>query len=280
MENPIPVSVHGGHSGQFCNHAENTLEEMVQAYVTKGYPWVGITEHMPPVSDAFLFPEEKKAGLDANSLQARFTEYMALCRKLQFEYREEIQIYVAFETEDYSGSLDFAKVLINHFSPDYVVGSIHHVNDIPFDYDKQSYQDAAKSCEGMDGLYATYFDCQFELICSLQPRVIGHMDIIRIHDPDYRQRLIKPEIWKRIVRNLNLIKELDLILDLNLRPLSRGEEEPYLSTPILKQACEMGIDIVLGDDSHKVADIGINHDQAIDLLRAAGGHTDWRIPVG
>jgi histidinol-phosphatase (PHP family) len=65
---------------------------------------------------------------------------------------------------------------------------------------------------------------------------VGHLDIIRIYDPDYRSRLVKPAVWERIVRNLRLVKQLGLILDFNLRPLSRGEEEPYLSAPILKKA--------------------------------------------
>ncbi len=279
MSPPYPVSVHGGHSGQFCNHAKNTLEEMIIAYVDHGYRWVGITEHMPPVSDHFLYSDEIEAGLNAKTLQKRFGDYISVGRELQSKYEKYIRIYVGFETEDYTGSLDLAKKMIKKYSPDYVVGSIHHVNDIPFDYNKNFYRQAAQSCGSADGLYATYFDQQYKMIGNLRPKVVGHMDIIRIHDPDYRNRLVKPDIWKKIVRNLALIKELDLILDFNLRPLSRGEKEPYLSAPILTKACKMGIDIVPGDDSHKVADIDAHMHRAIDCLRAAGGKTNWRKPV-
>jgi histidinol-phosphatase (PHP family) len=78
---------------------------------------------------------------------------------------------------------------------------------------------------------------------------------------------------------LELIKRLDLILDYNLRPLSRGEDEPYLSAPILKKASEMGIDIVPGDDSHGVDTIGSHMHSAIAMLRAAGVGMTWRKPV-
>jgi histidinol-phosphatase (PHP family) len=94
MKPPAPVSVHGGHSGQFCNHAENTLEEVVQAYIEKGYLWVGITEHMPPVSDRFLYPDEIEAGLSAEILSHRFNRYMETCRRLQTSHADQIQIYV------------------------------------------------------------------------------------------------------------------------------------------------------------------------------------------
>ncbi len=279
MNVPNPVSVHGGHSGQFCGHAKDSLEEIVKAYIDHGYLWVGITEHMPPGSDAFVYPEEKNAGLDANALMERFTGYMNACRHLQAKYADTMRIYVGFETEFYSGSLDFAKSLVSTFSPDYVVGSVHHVKDIPFDYSKRCYDEAADCCGGLDGLYAAYFDQQYEMIRVLKPRVVGHLDIIRIYDPGYRTQLVKPVIWEKIVRNLKLVKQLNLILDYNLRPLSRGEAEPYLAAPILKTANEMGIDIVPGDDSHGVDTIGAHMPRAIDMLRAAGVRTAWRKPV-
>ena len=278
MRVPHPVSVHGGHSGQFCGHAKDTLEEIVLAYIDQGYPWVGITEHMPPVSDAFVYPEEKNAGLDASALKEQFADYMTACRRLQAKYADDIRIYVGFETEHYSGSLDFAKTLTTIFSPDYVVGSVHHVKDIAFDYSKRCYDEAADCCGGLGGLYAAYFDQQLEMIRTLKPRVVGHLDIIRIYDPNYRSRLVKPIIWEKIVRNLKLVKQLDLILDFNLRPLSKGEDEPYLSTPILKKACELGIDIVPGDDSHGVDDIGSHMHSAMEILRVAGACTAWRRP--
>ncbi len=279
MNIPQPVSVHGGHSGQFCSHAKNTLEEIVLAYIDQRYPWVGITEHMPPVSEAFVYPEEQRAGLDAIALRERFGGYMTTCRHLQSKYASDIQIYAGFETEYYSGSLDDAKALIDTFSPDYVVGSVHHVKDIPFDYSKACYEEAASRCGGLDGLYAAYFDQQYTMIRELTPRVVGHLDIVRIYDPDYRSRLIKPMIWEKIVRNLQWVKQLNLILDFNLRPLSKGEDEPYLSAPILKKAAEMGIDIVPGDDSHGVDTIGTHMQIAVSMLRTAGVSTAWRRPV-
>jgi histidinol-phosphatase (PHP family) len=279
MSTPLPVSIHGGHSGQFCSHASNTLEEIVLAYIDQGYPWVGITEHMPPVSDEFVYPEEKSAGLNTAALENRFARYMTACRRLQVKYAQSIRIYVGFETETYRGSIDFARQLIDTYSPDYVVGSVHHIKDISFDSGKHFYKEAAFRCGGLDELYAAYFDRQYDMIRTLQPRVVGHLDIIRIHDPDYRRRLLKPVIWEKIVRNLNLIKQLDLILDFNLRPLSRGLDEPYLAAPILKKAFELGIDIVPGDDSHGVADIGANMPRAFEILQAAGIGTSWRTPA-
>jgi histidinol-phosphatase (PHP family) len=280
MRFPQPVSIHGGHSGQFCSHARDTLEAIIAAYARKGYLWVGITEHMPPASDAFVYPEERQAGLNALSLLDRFHQYMVTCRDLQRRYAGRMRVFVGFETEYTTGSLELARTLIRRFTPDYVVGSVHHVRDIPFDTDRSSYLGAADRCGGVDELYATYFDHQYEMIHQLHPQVVGHLDIIRMYDPDYRSRFLRPPIWQRVVLNLETIKALNLILDFNLRPLSRGEDEPYLTGPILEKAVELGIPIVPGDDSHGLDDIDRNMPAALARLRTVGGlPSTWRIPV-
>jgi len=99
------VSVHGGHSGQFCCHAKDTLEDVVNAYINNGFTWVGISEHMPPESNRYLYPDELAQGLDFEMLLARFELYLQTCRELQKRYASQICIYVGFETEGYDNVL-------------------------------------------------------------------------------------------------------------------------------------------------------------------------------
>jgi histidinol-phosphatase (PHP family) len=112
----------------------------------------------------------------------------------------------------------------------------------------------------------------------LRPAVVGHFDLIRIFDPDYGSRLAKPEIQQRIIRNLHLIKDLDLIMDFNLRSLLKGAEEPYISAPILRMARDLDIAVLPGDDSHGIANIHLNMDRAIAILEEYGFNTDWPRP--
>jgi histidinol-phosphatase (PHP family) len=273
------VSVHGGHSREFCCHAEDTLEEIVCAYIEKGFAWFGITEHMPPPEDRFLYPDEISAGFDAGMLYDRFARYMADARRLQRKYASSARIFVAFETETYTGSLAFADTLRNTFRPDYVLGSVHHVNDTPIDATEDQYRESADISGGIDALYCDYFDQQYDMIRFLKPEVIGHFDLIRIFDQEYRRRLEKPEIRQRIDRNLALIKEYDLILDFNVRALAKGMAEPFVSTPILQKARTMGISVVPGDDSHGVRGVGLNLDRGITLLQEMGFDTRWALPM-
>lgn len=274
----MKVSVHGGHSGKYCNHAKDNLEEMVKAYLSSGFSWVGITEHVPPVHDAFLYPEEADAGLDAAMMLDRCADYIYECRGLQKKYRDRIHILVALESETCTGYENHMEMLVHRFLPDYIVGSVHHVNDIPFDYSPQEYERALISLGGYEALYCRYFDQQYAMMQQLRPAVLGHFDLIRIYDSDYKKHLGLSEVWRRIERNLDCAAHLQCILDYNLRALDKGVAEPYISEKILHRALQKGLCVVPGDDSHSVSDIGTQIDRGIGLLEEAGFSTDWAVP--
>ncbi len=278
MKKPERVSVHGGHSGEFCNHATGSLEEIVQSYIENNFSWVGITEHAPAINDGFLYPDEKEAGLTADLLYERFGLYMTECRRLQKKYARDITIYAGMEIETYSGYEVFVPRLLSRFAPDYIVGSVHFVDDIGFDYSEEYYRQAVAAVGGVDALYCRYFDLQFEMITLLEPAVVGHFDLIRLFDNEYRERLRKPEIVKRIERNLALIKKRELILDFNLRPLMKGASEPYVSQSILQRALELGVAVVPGDDSHGCSSVGACMDEGVAILEKCGFDTNWKIP--
>lgn len=53
----MPFS-HHSHSGEFCLHAADSLEEMIQTAISKGMKVFAMTEHMPRDQIEDLYPEE------------------------------------------------------------------------------------------------------------------------------------------------------------------------------------------------------------------------------
>ena len=53
----MPFS-HHSHSGQFCGHATDTLEEVIQRAIALKMKVFAMTEHMPRDLDEDLYPEE------------------------------------------------------------------------------------------------------------------------------------------------------------------------------------------------------------------------------
>lgn len=271
------ISLHGGHSGEFCSHAEGTLEEVIRSYIERGFDRVGITEHMPPTDDRRLYPDERAAGLDVAALHRRFARYITVGRRLQDKYASSITVFIGFETEAWSGYGPAVRTLVKTFRPDYLVGSVHHVADIPFDYSPADYRAAVEHFGGITELYLNYFEIQLETIERLRPGVVGHFDLIRLHDPGWEQRLGNREISGRIRRNLKRMRELSLILDCDCRLLPEGGE-PYPARRILRWARELGVAAVPGDDSHSPEQAGRGIRKGIELLRSLDFSTDWPLP--
>lgn len=279
MDKNRRISLHGGHSGEFCSHAEGRLEDIIKRYIELGFPAVGITEHAPPETDAFLYPDEKNLGLTAADLADRFSDYVLTLKNLKKKYAGQITIYAGIETETCGNYVRHTRNLIDRFQPDYIVGSVHHVHDTCFDYSAEAYNKLAHRIGSIDALYTAYFDLQYEMIKELKPFVVGHLDLIRIYDADYEKRLQHPDILPKIKRNLELIKSSGLVLDYNLRSLAKGAKEPYISESILKMAVEMGISAVPGDDSHSRVQAGMHVDTAVAKLEELGFDTLWPEPV-
>ena len=270
------VSVHGGHSGEFCGHAVDSLSDIVEAYVDAGFRWVCLTEHMPPHREDMIAADE--SAFDLEGVNERFRLCFAEARRLQAAWAGVIDIYVGFETEAFSGYGQAVDAAMATFRPDMIVGSVHHVGDVAFDYSATHYRRAIDRAGGIEAFYCAYFDQQLELIEFCRPEVVGHFDLVRILDPDYRQRWDVPSIRERAYRNLDRIAELDLVLDYNVRALQKGQPEPYVSEPWLSRAVELGIAVVPGDDSHGVATVGSHIERGVELLRSAGACTEWRRP--
>ena len=197
---------------------------------------------------------------------------------MQRRYADTIEILVGFETEDTPGAIALAQRLIAQYEPDYIVGSVHHIDGIPFDYNEREYRRAADAVGGMEALYCAYFDRQHDLIAQLKPQVVGHFDLIRLFDSVYRRHLMLWEVQKRIQRNLELIRQLDLILDFNVAAIKKGAFEPYISRPILNQVLYLRIPVVPADDSHGVATVGLHLDEGARILKQMGFDTRWRKP--
>ena len=273
------VSIHGCHSREYCSHAPDSLEDLLQEYCDQGYTWVGVTEHMPADRMEFMLGEEVREGYTLETLYERFARYTEKVAELKARYSGKLDVVFGFETEVYEGYEGWLEQLIDRFRPEYIVGSVHFVNGIGIDSSPLKLALAAEKSGGLAALYCDYFDVQLQLIERFSPKVVGHFDLIRLHDPDYLEQIEFPEVWSRIERNLAAIKARNLILDFNLAALRKGLDEPYPCEPITKCAIEMGVPLVPGEDAHTVDTVGVNRERGVAWLSDLGGTCDWVRPA-
>ncbi|KAG5460782.1 MAG: polymerase/histidinol phosphatase-like protein [Olpidium bornovanus] len=212
-------------------------------------------------------------------------------------------LLVGFETEFVNEeSLDYVLELRERHSPDYIVGSVHHVNEIPIDFSQDLYDRAATfatlrrtgtGCRGkshaltpqhLEALFEDYFDAQYSMLQKLRPEIVGHFDLIRLFEgrpetstgANLADRptlgLLKdyPKIWAKVTRNVDFVVGYEGLFEVNAKAYKKGLCHAYPCDEILQYIKSMGGLFTLSDDSHGPDEVGLNYARMFVYLRNAG----------
>jgi histidinol-phosphatase (PHP family) len=184
--------------------------------------------------------------MSPEDLVATFQSFVKEAQRLRVKYEGQIDLLVGLET-DYITSLDLLHLktlLTEHGSDiDYIVGSIHHVNSIPIDFDLATYQRAVASCssqilpdedEGaltseearLSSFFEAYFDAQYTLLTTHHPEVIGHFDLCRLYTPSISFDRF-PTVLIKIRRNIEYAIDYGAVFEMNAASLRKGWSSPY-----------------------------------------------------
>ncbi|KAI9569183.1 Polymerase/histidinol phosphatase-like protein [Boletus coccyginus] len=284
----MPFS-HHSHSGQFCRHASGTLEEVVLEAIRQGFELYGLTEHVPRYRLEDLYPEE--AGLSPDSLIQQFTEFLDEAHRLKSAYASQITLLVGLETEFITNtdSESLTTLLSEHSGRiEYIVGSIHHVNAIPIDFDRASFERALQSASvtdvvaemdataqgHMDKFLATYFDAHYRLLERFRPEIIGHLDLCRLYYPELRFSEF-PNAWDKLKRNVKFAIGYGALFEVNAAALRKGWRTSYPGEDVAALILELGGRLALSDDSHGPHRVGENYPSMRDYLRQLGVKELW-----
>ncbi|PVU88688.1 hypothetical protein BB561_005738 [Smittium simulii] len=259
----MPFTFHC-HSGEFCLHASGTLEQVVKEAISKNFKILGLSEHAPRVCRKDFYPEE--SHLQDNDLLLIFQKYINTARELQEKYKDKIKILVGMETEWISGSLTYDQLnYIQTYKPDYIVGSIHHVNGIPIDFDLETYNRAIHSCDdSTELLFQSYFLEQLDMIKSLKPQIIGHFDLIRIFSPEHPFSQKTLEI---LSESIDFAVSYGALFEVNSRAYKKKLEYPYPHPQVIKLIIEKGGKFTISDDSHAPSELGLFYSKLNSFLK-------------
>lgn len=204
---------------------------------------------------------------------AMHEEYIQEAIRLRLAYKDQITLLIGFEGEWIRSSYGpLILELAANPNVDYFIGSVHHVHEVPIDYDAKLYNQARDIAGGSDErLFEDYFDLQFEMLNALKPKVVGHFDLIRLlsDEPDRDISLWKG-VWERVLRNLKLIVEQGGLMEINTSALRKGLGEPYPRRNVCVEYLKMGGKLTMSDDSHGIVQVGTNFERAIVFLEDLG----------
>ncbi len=270
--NPVwNVSLHGGHSRAFCDHASSTLEEIVEAAIAAGCSLYGITEHAPRFQPGHLYDEERAMGWTVETLGRLFSEYAETVDRLQIRFADRITLLKGFEAEAVpeDAYADLMLGLRQRFNFQYMVGSVHWVAGHIIDYRKDHFDQAAAACGSIEALAVRYYETVAEMARRLRPEIAGHLDIICRYAPS-EASVSTPRARDAAFQALDVLREHGCIIDINTGGYRKGFGRPFPAAWIIEAARDRGIPFCFGDDSHRVSEVCANIPGARQYLLKCG----------
>jgi histidinol-phosphatase (PHP family) len=274
MPEPWRVSLHGGHSGDYCGHATGSLRETLDAAVAAGYVTYGLAEHAPRHEARFLHAEEREMGWDVAKIVDDFERYAEVTRSLAEEYADRLTVLRGFETEvvPANGYVEVMRGYRDRFDFDYVVGSVHYVDEVLIDGEMALFEQALRDQGGLEPLAQWYYETVAEMVRALEPEVVGHFDLIEkyghLHGP-----VDTPPIRDAARAALEAVRDVGGILDVNTAGYRKGLGHPYPAPWAVAWARDLGIPFCFGDDSHAPDQVGFGLDDARAYLQEYGVNT-------
>ena len=275
------VSLHGGHSGEFCGHADGTLREILEAGVRFGYHTFGVSEHVPRVEERFLYAEETAQGWTVEKIVADFERYQDALTPLAREFADRLIVLRGFECEVVPGEkyVDLMRTCRERRLPDgtpafdYCVGSVHYVEELQVDGPPKDFASAVRAFGGLEAFAVRYYQTVVEMVDALRPDVVGHLDLIKRNVIAAGLDLadLETERVRRAARAaLEAVRATGAILDMNTAGWRKGLGEPYPAPWLVRAAHAMGIGFCFGDDSHRPSEVGAGIEQAARYLQENG----------
>ena len=254
----------------YCD-GKATLREMVDFAVAHNFTALGFTGHCPlPFDNTYSI-----------------TDYEGYCnevRALKEEYADRIEISLGLEMDYVPGMLEDFSTLIKQGGLEYTIGSIHLIpaeGSAPRSADDlwmidgsryQTYDEGLMKHFGGDirrGVRA-YFHNENAMLERNRPTIVGHPDKIVMHNRD--RYFTEDEPWYRdlALETIHLIKELDLICEINTRGIYKGRHADYYPGKwLIQEMKQLHIPVLVSTDAHAPEDL-LRTEGAYEYLQEIG----------
>jgi histidinol-phosphatase (PHP family) len=257
------------HTHSLYSDGNSHPEEYIKQAIDKGFDLLGFSEHSPlPFDSTFSFQHSKE------------DEYLTLIATLKSRYSSRIQLALGMEIDYIPGVSEDFDALINRYSLDYSIGSVHLVKErnqdslwfidgpVPEIYDS-----------GLEEIFngdirkavSAYYRQVNEMLQSQHFDILGHMDKIKMHNQDRYFR--ENEAWYQalVKETLHLIREKNVIVEVNTRGIyKKRSATTYPGPEILKQICELQIPVMINSDAHQPHELIGAFSAGLEIIKEAG----------
>lgn len=235
---------------EFQDYNLKTIELMVHQAMARGITEMHLLDHthkfieFDPIYQPILSNAISKAWYERQqkiSIQT-YLDFIHVVRQQTYP----VTILFGLEVCYIPQSEAVLKSILSQYSFDFLIGSVHYIDDIGFDISKEAWVG-----HDIDWMYRRYYEIMEQLIESRLFTSLGHPDSIKLyrHYPSYDLR----ETYHRLAQTLIKYQ----LKTENNSGLSRYQfDYPGLNPILLSILKEAGVHIETSSDAHKYQDIG------------------------
>lgn len=245
------------HTHTRWSDANNTVEEMIQSALKKGFTSLGFSDHGAAFYD--------KAGMRDEA------GYRAEVLRMKEKYAGKIEIALGCEHDFHAKDADLSPY-------EYIIESVHFLHKgntyTPIDHSPEDLK------SGIDNLYGgapyamakAYFADVCQSLIDRKPDIVGHIGLITKFNE------VQPLFSATDARYLScaretiaLAAEKDILVEINTGAMSRGyRTTPYPESALLRLLKSLKGRMIITSDCHRAEWLDHGFDQAVEIAKAAG----------
>lgn len=248
----IPIVDYHMHT-PLCGHARGQLREYAQCAIDLGLKEIGFSDHAPLVCH-----EDPSITMSVDELP----KYHEMVEDIQAEFKNQLSIRIGIEADFIPGYEDKTKAILEGYPYDYVIGSVHFIQDWAFDNPKQIH---VWKVANTDEVYMQYHDYLRQSAESGMFDIMAHVDLVKKfgHRP-------KTDLTNEIEKTAEVFKDTGMVIEINTSGLRKPVKEIYPSLDVLSIYSKVGVPLIFGSDAHRPEEVGRDFDKAVSLAKAAG----------
>lgn len=233
----------------------------------RGITEIGITEHAHEFREFLPVYEHlwKEAGNDpglASWIRRHFQHSIEDYLELLGRGGESgIFLKVGMEVDYFPQSEGKIRSLLSSYDFDFVLGSVHFLDDWSFDWDPEIGWPGRNS----DAVYLEYLSILEKMVKSRLFDIAAHLDVIKVFGHRPKQNLDRE--WHDL---LVLMLQSNLALEVNTAGLRKPVGEIYPHPMLIAEAARLGIPITIASDAHMPLDVGDRWEEAVALACNSG----------
>ena len=242
------------HNHTTWSDGESTLAELIDSAKRAGIAELGISDHyvLDPANRRFqwaIAPESLDAYVEQVQKAIAATNDLTIRLGLEVDYIPE--------------TIEQAKKQLNPYPFDYLITSVHFVNDFPIDLELKSWQELSQ--ESRNNIWRSYWRILRSAAESCYFDIIGHFDL-----PKKYGYYPSVDLTEEALAVLDAMATAGMAIEINCSGWDKPINEAYPSLFYLQEASRRNIPLIINSDSHTANNVTRNFDRARSLALAAG----------